>query len=557
MKRAPIWLGAVLVLVGGCTSEAGAPVNGGSPAGGGASSAGGSGTGGSSGASVGGAGGGVVVSDCSKPQAAAVRLTALTESQFNNSVLDLLQVSGDLLKGVGQAFDDVSLEQRATAAAAVATQAVANLAQWAPCTAPASGSATDCERQIIDKVGAKAYRRPLSDVERADMSKLFDAGVKEKDFSTGVEWFLTGLFQSPYFVYQVVRPDAAETIGDARPLSSYEYATRLAYFVWDGPPDDALLAAAAANDLADPAKRAQQIARMLQDPRFSRGLVQFYSRWLNLNAFHEAARDVVEFNETVVDDLSTSLLMTATELYKSDSPNISSLFTGESYFLNDGLRKFYGLSGSGVGFTATPMPGQARRGLVTHPALMALLARPNETFPIGRGLFLLRNIICQEVPPPPPGLVIPQQPPLQDGVSTRERLQMHTAAPLCQSCHSMINPAGFALESFDEVGRYRSMDHGRPVDTSGSLSLGKDVDGAFATGDELIARLAQSQSVRACFAEKYLDFALAHPVTNAADTCSIQELSKTFGASGDLKQLVAAVAGTDSFRLRLAEGVGR
>jgi hypothetical protein len=286
-------------------------------------------------------------------------------------------------------------------------------------------------------------------------------------------------------------------------------------------------------------------------------LTQFYSRWLNLNAFREAARDVAEFNEAVVNDLSTSLLMTATELYKAESPNISSLFTGESYFLNDGLRKFYGLSGTGTGFTATEMPGQGRRGLVTHPALMALLARPNETFPIGRGLFLLRKIICQEVPPPPEGLVIPQQPPFKEGISTRERLEMHTAGPVCQACHSMINPAGFALESFDEVGRYRAMDHGRPVDTSGTLSLGKDVDGAFATGDELMARLAQSQSVRACFAEKYLDFALAHAVTDPADTCSIEALGKSFGASGDLKKLVAAVAETDSFRLRLAEGVGQ
>jgi hypothetical protein len=266
---------------------------------------------------------------------------------------------------------------------------------------------------------------------------------------------------------------------------------------------------------------------------------------------------VPEFNATVVNDLSTSLLMTATELYKTESPNISSLFTGESYFLNDGLRQFYGLTGSGPGFTATEMPGQQRRGLMTHPALMALLARPNESFPIGRGLFLLRKVICQEVPHPPAGLVIPPLPALQEGVSTRERLEAHTAGQVCQSCHSMINPAGFALESFDEVGRYRATDHGRPVNTSGSLSLGKDVDGAFATGDELIARLAQSQSVRACFAETYLDFALAHAVTDVADTCSIQALSKSFGASGDLKQLVAAVAETDSFRLRLAEGVGQ
>jgi hypothetical protein len=547
--RASVWLGAVFMLVGGCTSAGGDPLAGTGGAGG---ASGGAGVAGSSGAT-----GGVSPGDCSKPQAAAIRLNPLTESQFSNSVLDIFQVSGSLPPDIGQSFDDVSLEKRASAAAAVATQAVANLARWAPCAASASAPAATCQQQIIDTIGTKAYRRPLGEVERASMTKLFDAGVKEKDFATGAEWFITGLLQSPYFVYQVVRPDAAETVGEVRSLSAYEYATRLAYFIWDGPPDDALLAAAANNDLTDPAKREQQVARMLQDPRFSRGLTQFYSRWLNLNAFREAARDVPEFNATVVNDLSTSLLMTATELYKTESPNISSLFTGESYFLNDGLRQFYGLTGSGPGFTATEMRGQQRRGLMTHPALMALLARPNESFPIGRGLFLLRKVICQEVPHPPAGLVIPPLPALQEGVSTRERLEAHTAGQVCQSCHSMINPAGFALESFDEVGRYRATDHGRPVNTSGSLSLGKDVDGAFATGDELIARLAQSQSVRACFAETYLDFALAHAVTDEADTCSIQALSKSFAASGDLKQLVAAVAETDSFRLRLAEGVGQ
>lgn len=485
-------------------------------------------------------------------------MTPLTENQFNNSVLDQLQVSGEPLKGLGQAFDDVSLEQRATIAGAVAAQAVANLAKWAPCAAPATGPAPDCERQIIDKVGAQLYRRPLTDLERADMTKLFDAGVAEKDFATGVEWLLTGLLQSPYFVYQVVRPDPTEQAGQVRPLSSYEYASRLAYFLWDGPPDDALLSAAANEGLQDPAKRDEQVTRMLKDARFSRGLTQFYTRWLNLNAFRELARDVPEFTESVASDLSASLLMTATELYKSDAPNLASLFSGDSYFLNDGLRKFYGLpSGGGAGFTATPMPGQARRGLLTHPGLMALHARPEESFPIGRGLFLLRNVLCQAVPAPPDGFVIPQQPPFKDGISTRERLETHTADVVCQACHSMINPAGFALESYDEVGRYRTTDHGRPVNTSGNLSLDKDIDGAFATGDELIAKLAQSQAVRACFAEKYLDFALAHAVTDAADTCSIQALGKSFGASGDLKQLVALVSASDSFRMRSAEGVGQ
>jgi len=512
------------------------------------------GAGGSGGGSTGG-GGGSVPLDCSQPRSAVVPLRLLTESQYNNSVLDGLQVGGLPAKGLGQKLDDTSLEQRATVAAKVASQAATSLSKWAPCTPPASGSATACEQQIIDKVGAKVYRRPLADAERSELKTLFDAGIKEKDFSTGVEWFLTGLLQSPDFMYEVVRPAATETPGEVRALSGYEYASRLAYFLWDGPPDDALTTAAANNDFADPTKRDAQVTRMMQDPKSSRGITQFYTGWLKINAFTELARNVTGFDQTVVSALATSLLMSATQLYSSPNPNISSLFTGDKYYLNDVLRTFYGVSGTGTAFTSTSIPGQARRGILTHPGLMALMARPAVTHPIGRGVFVLRNIICKVVPVPPVAQ-IPQPPPGQ-GVSTREQLTEHTAVPACMACHAMINSTGFAFENFDQVGRYRTIDNGVAVDSSGTLSISKDTDGTFATGDDFLAKLADSHDVRSCFAEKYLDFALSHPVTDAADGCSIQSLGESFAASGDLKQLIASIAGSDSFRLRLAEGVGQ
>jgi hypothetical protein len=504
---------------------------------------GGSGSGGSDGAAL---------RDCRQPHATPMRLRLLTETQYDNSVLDLLQVQGTPAKGLGQKLDDTSLEQRATVAATVASQAAASLSRWAPCSSPTAA----CEQQIIDRVGAKLYRRPLTDAERVELKTLFDAGLREKDFATGVEWFLTGLLQSPDFVYEIARPAASESPGEVRPLGGHEYASRLAYFIWDGPPDDALTAAAASGDLADPAKREAQVARMMQDPRFSRGVTQFYRRWLKIDAFAELARNVTGFDQSVVSALATSLLMSGTQLYTSPSPNIASLFSGDRYYLNDVLRTFYGVSGSGTGFTATAMSGQGRSGILTHPALTALLARPEETYPIGRGLFLLRNILCKVVPIPPVP-AIPQPPADSGTVSTRERLELHTAAPACMDCHAMINTAGFVFENIDQVGRIRAMDGGKPVDTSGTLSIGKDTDGTFATGDVLLAKLANSQDVRSCFAEKYLNFALAHAVTDEADTCSIQALGRSFTPSGDLRQLVASIAGSDSFRLRLAEGVGR
>ncbi len=533
----------------------GAPVSGGGPAS--PTASGGSGGAMAGGAASGGSPG--VALDCSQPQAAVTRLQLLTSSQYDNSVLDLLGVGGSPGAGIGDAvfatLDDTAVEQRAGVAATVAATAAASLSKWSPCTPPATGSTAACEQQIISTVGANLYRRPLSSAEQAELKTLFDAGVKEKDFPTGVEWFLTGVLQSPDFMYQIVRPDPAETPGQVRPLAPVEYASRLAYFVWNSPPDSQLMAAAANNDFADATKRQAQLTRMIQDARFSRGIDSFYRRWLNIDGFDELARDPTGFDQNVVTALATSLLMSATQIYGAASPNISSLFSGQTYYMNDVLRSFYGLSGSGTSFAPVSMPNQSRRGILTHPGLMALLARPSEDNPVSRGLFLLRNVLCIPVPPPPQNLVTPPLPPIAPGSTTRQRLSMHATDPVCASCHNTIDPMGFAFENFDEVGRYRTTDQGLPVDSSGTIAVNMDIDGPFATGDDLLARFADSASVRSCFAEKYLDFALAFTQTDPSEACSIQSIGQTFDASGDLKQLVASVAASDSFTMRLAEGV--
>jgi hypothetical protein len=496
-----------------------------------------------------------------------VRLRLLSGTQYDNTVLDLLKVGGDPAKDFGdqvfEQLDDTRVEQRANAAAAVAHQAAATLSTWSPCSPPATGAATAamsaCELQIIDQIGANAFRHPLAADERAAMKTLFDAGITEKDFATGVEWFLTGVLQSPDFMYEVVKPAVGEVAGEIRPLAPYEYASRLSYFMWDSLPDAKLFAAAAADELGDPTKRQAHLQRMIADPRFMRGVERFYSSWLNLGAFNEVARDAAGFTGDVVSALSTSLLMSATQLYSADAPNFSSLLSGETYYMNDVLRTFYGvpgsgLAGSGTGFVPVTLGGQGRHGIVTHPALMALLARPAESFPIARGLFVLRSLLCMDVPPPPAGL-IPQLPAIQDGLSTRHRLEAHVTDPACSACHKVFDPLGLALESFDEVGRYRTIDHGAPVDTSATIALNSDLDGSFNQGDDFLARMTSSVSVRSCFSRQVLEFALSRQSVDPADACSLDAVARSFAPSGDLKQLVASVASSDAFRLRLAEGV--
>jgi hypothetical protein len=508
---------------------------------------------------TGGAGGGVVPPvNCAMPTAPVLHARLLTATQYNNSVLDLVKVGGNASKnfsgGVDAQLDDLSVELRANAAADIARQAVSSLAQWTPCASPTATDAT-CEGLIIDRLGALAYRHPLSASERAALQTLFDAGAKEKDFATGLEWFLTGLFQSPDFLYQFAKPQGGEAAGQVRALPAYELASRLAYFVWDSPPDDALYTAAAASKLGDAAAIRTQVARMIQDQRFARGLAGFYGSWLRLSSFAEAARDDAAFTTDVVTALQTSLLMSATQLYTGGgAANITGFFTGHSYFLNGPLRKFYGLPGDTMdtAFTATDVPGEDRLGIVTHPALTAVLARPNQTNPISRGLYIRKTLLCQDLPPPQ-GLAIPQLAPVSPTQSTRERLDQHAKDPVCGSCHNMIDPPGYALENFDQVGRHRLTDGGKPVDTSGVMTAAGDLTGPFANGAELLGRLGQSQDVRGCFVQKYFEYAASH-VMAPQDQCSIDPLKKAFIPSGDLRELVTTIAISDSFRLRLSEG---
>lgn len=541
----------LLLSLTGCTGFVGGertvPVD---AAGGSSTGAGtGTGTGGSATSQSGG-------SNCAEPSAPVLNARLLTPSQYEHSIEDMLKVADHPAKdfggGVAARLDEVAVEQRANAAASVASKAAANLSAWSPCVPPAVEAST-CAALLVEKLGRAAFRHPLSDLEKTQLRQLFDAGLAEKDFSTGVEWLLTGLLQAPDFLYQLAKPGAGELAGQVVALEAHELASRLAFFVWDSAPDEALLTAAGQGKLTDAQGLAAEAARMFGDPRFGRGTASFYANWLGLEGFKEVARDDPGLTTELLGTLESSLLMAATELYKSATPTLHDLFSGQSYFMNDKLRAFYGLSGGGPELAPVELPNEGRRGILTHPGLMTLLARPDHGDPIARGLFIQRTLLCFDIPPPPQGVEIPPLPPITPGLSTRARLEQHTVQPLCASCHTHIDPPGFALEAYDAVGRFRTMDVGVPVDTSGNMASGGDYDGPFASGGELLDRFAQSADVKACFAKHYLTFALAREL-GGDDECSLSRVASGFGQTGDLKELIVAIIKSDAFRLRKSEG---
>jgi Protein of unknown function (DUF1588)/Protein of unknown function (DUF1585) len=161
---------------------------------------------------------------------------------------------------------------------------------------------------------------------------------------------------------------------------------------------------------------------------------------------------------------------------------------------------------------------------------------------------VVEKVRCQDTPYPLD--VVPDLPPLRAGLSTRARLEQHRSAPACAACHRVFDPAGMAFESYDAIGRHRQSDQGVPVDTSGEIKLGLDLDGAFASGGELLERMARSAAVRDCLARHWFEYAVSRR-PEASDRCSLEPIQARFRQSGDLIDLLAGVAGTDSFSQQL------
>jgi hypothetical protein len=535
----------------GGSGTAGGPASGGASNAGGAAgtSAAGSGTGGASGA-------GGMPSACAGAGTQAVPFHArlLSPAEYDNAVEDLVKVTGKPAKafaaGASVQLDPGAVEVRANVATDVARQAAATLAMWAPCSPPTVPEAT-CRDQLVDQVGARAYRRVLTPGERTELTTLFDAGAAEGGFATGVEWFLSGLFQSPDFLYEHARVAPDEVPGQVRSLSGTELASRLSFFLWSSPPDDVLRTAG--DTLLDPTAQRAQIDRMITDPRFERSLDSFYTAWLRLSGLRDIARDDAGFTTEVVNSLTTSVHMSITSIYAAPAPQFEQLLTGESYFMDATLKSFYGANGDGSGFTAVSLAGEGRRGLLTHPTLMALLAKEDHSSPIARGLFTLRSLLCGDVPPPD-GIAIPAFPEEAENLSTRDRLEQHVTDPMCKGCHAEFDYLGYAYENFDEVGRYRAMDGGKPVDSSGIVERSLDFDGPFANGAELFEKMAASNDVKRCFVERYFEFAVARRVA-ANDACALETAKNGFVGSADLKELAVSLAGSTALRERLSEGV--
>jgi hypothetical protein len=300
--------------------------------------------------------------------------------------------------------------------------------------------------------------------------------------------------------------------------------------------------------------------RLLNDKRSREAVRSFYRQFLSLDEFERLSKSpeaYPEFRPTMPNEWRDSLYAFVEHVFWEGDGRLETLLTSPKMILSDGLAKLYGLQ---------PAPdrmytGKAgeRIGLLTQPGLMALQSNPepDQTPVITRGLFVRERLLCEELPLPPDGATdnLPMLPP---NLTPRERLAEYVKPMTCAGCHKFFNPIGFALDAYDGLGRFRLTENGRPVDASGEIlafSDGADAVGKFNNAEELVKLVAPSQQLRRCTEISFFRYGMGRSPVEA-DGCSLRAITEAFEASkGDLRQLLVAIATSDTFRHQLVEEV--
>lgn len=381
------------------------------------------------------------------------------------------------------------------------------------CTPTNASEEAACAENILSSLARQAYRRPVSDNEISVLLDFYSMARNDGgSFEDGIELALRRLLISPEFLVRIESdPDDVE---DSMPyqVSDIELASRLSFFLWSSIPDEELLALAESGQLGNPAQLEQQVARMIADPRSTALTQNFAGQWLQLRNLATIVRPgepyAVAFDETL-----RQAMITETELFFDsvvrDDGGVLELLTADYTFLNERLAGHYDIPNiKGSHFRKVELADDSpRKGLLGHGSILTLTSHAIRTSPVLRGKWILDNILGTPPPDPPPNIPALDDRKTSARVATmRERMAAHRSNPVCAACHTMIDPAGFALEGFDAIGRYRQVDEWfNRIDTSGVLPDGTSFDGAAELRQALVA---QPERFASTFTEKLMTYAL-------------------------------------------------
>ena len=412
------------------------------------------------------------------------------------------------------------------------------------CEPKSAGDEKACATRILSNMARLAYRRPATAGDVQTLTAFFDTRRREAPFDAAIQFALERMLVDPDFLLRLHSQAADAT------RQNLELASRLSFFLWSSIPDDRLLAAAERGELTTAAGREREARRMLADPRAVLALVDgFAAQWLNVRRVDEVVVDPEKYPNY---DLSLMQAMRReTEMFVASTiagdRSVVDLLDADYTYVNERLARHYGIPGVyGSRFRRVALPDHEQRGgLLAHGALLATTSYPDRTSPVLRGKWLLNNIFGLPVPPPPPGVDtnLAEKPGARP-TSMRERLAEHRKNPSCSSCHSAIDPLGFALENFDVIGGWRTTDEsGRAVDASGTTLSGATVNGLPGLRRALLQRPEQFPRT---VTEKLLAYALGRPL-QYTDHPAIRKIVRDAGADYRWSSIILGIVNSPEF----------
>lgn len=539
----------------------------------GATGSGGTGTGGSVGSGGSGAG-----PNCTQGVPVTSQIPRLTNAEYDRTIRDLLGLtaltassgstpSNLLATDQSGGLTDVGWAAYKTVADQIATQVMGDAtlkAKFISCD-PAAGT---CLHDTAVSFGRKAFRRPLSADEVAAFDTLIAAG---KDITpTGApaevaEALLYSFLVSPSFIMREELQTTQDSAGHYT-LSPYEVASRLSYTLWGSTPDDMLNQAADNGQLSTPAQILAQAQRMISDPR-TRDMIQAFHRYYMLMGTN-TRWDNTNKDPNMFPGFTTSLVPTLqqeTEMFFDDivfvkGGSFQDLLTSTEAFVSNATAKFYGLDPSKFGATLTATTLDANHpGFLTRLGFLNAYSHYTSTSPILRGAFITKQIIGIAIGAPPPGAEQTQLPAASDTLDTnRKRYDAMTADSACAGCHHpFVNPPGFALEAFNTVGSWQTVeaDTKAPIDTTADIALDDSgTNTVHVTGPaDLMAAIANSQGAKTQYASKWVSYAFERE-SDPNDACTVQQLAAKMTNNGyTVKNLLADLTQTLSFQVRAAD----
>jgi len=423
------------------------------------------------------------------------------------------------------------------------------------CRPEKPGDEEDCARRVMMTLMRRAYRRPVSDADLRIPLKFYSEAREGGDFETGIEMALRAVLVSPEFLFRVEQDPAGVPPNTAYRVSDLELASRLSFFLWSSIPDDELLGTAIRGELKTPAVLEKQVRRMLADAR-SRALVNnFAEQWLYLRNLDSMTPDMRLFPD--FDDNLRQAFRKETELFFEsilrEDRDVLELLRANYTFVNERLARHYGIPNVyGSRFRRVTFGDDSQRGgLLRQGSILTVTSYATRTSPVIRGKWILQNLLG--TPPPAPPASVPALGESRHGSKTltmRERLAEHRDNPACSGCHQLMDPVGFPLENYDAVGRWRTVEGGKPVDASGGLPDGSRFEGVTGLRQALLRR---PELFATTFTEKLMTYALGRGVEYYDAPAVRNVVSEAKSRDYRFSSFILGIAGSKPFQMRRSE----